>query len=114
MASQYNKKECTDHIGRRFNSLVEMCNSYKIPCDTYLQRMSRGWSQEKALTTPPRARSANKNHKTYNDKFDTFKDLCAYHGKDVCVVQARLNRGWSLDRALKTPVHFYTKKGQTK
>lgn len=45
-------KESIDHLGNVWPSLTDMCNYYKIPSDTYLKRISRGWTKEKALTTP--------------------------------------------------------------
>ena len=43
-----------DSEGRRFSNTAEMCAFYGIEKSTYLRRLERGWSQEKALLEPVR------------------------------------------------------------
>lgn len=43
-----------DYEGRRFSNTAEMCAFYGIEKSTYLRRLQRGWSQEKALLEPVR------------------------------------------------------------
>lgn len=49
-----NKKRynCTDHLGNKFKSIVDMTEFYNIPYNTLYMRLKRKWSLEKALTTP--------------------------------------------------------------
>lgn len=46
--------KCTDHLGKEYISQTEMCEHYKITIDAYIKRIKRGWTQERALTTPMR------------------------------------------------------------
>lgn len=47
-------KETVDHKGNVFASKTEMCDFYGISRKAYDQRISRGWSQEEALTNQVR------------------------------------------------------------
>ena len=62
-----NKKRnnCTDHLGNKFKSMVDMAKFYSIPYSTFYDRLKRRkWDLERALTTPdgrkPRGKHANK------------------------------------------------------
>jgi len=66
------KKEVENYEGRQFASITEMCEFHNIARSTYLRRVSRGWSKEKALTTSAREIdnsgmiSEKERHKKYN------------------------------------------------
>ena len=45
---------CYDHLGEKYYSVTSMCEHWGIARKLYEYRISHGWSQEKALTTPPR------------------------------------------------------------
>ena len=50
-----NKKRnnCTDHLGNKFKSMVDMAKFYNIPYSTFYDRLKRRkWDLERALTTP--------------------------------------------------------------
>ena len=49
-----------DHLGFTYDSVTAMCNQYGIPRTTYIRRLERGWTKEKALTTPSGNNKANK------------------------------------------------------
>jgi len=72
-------KLAKDHLGNEFTSTTEMCNAYDISRSAYLRRVSRGWSQEAALTTP-----VNEN---YNSKKEPLspeeqKAILSAYGKE--------------------------------
>lgn len=46
------EKSVTNHEGKEFASITEMCEFHGIGRRVYMQRIRRGWSKEKALTTP--------------------------------------------------------------
>lgn len=48
------EKVIKSYDGRRFRTTTEMCAFYGVERKTYLMRLKRGWSQEKALTEPVR------------------------------------------------------------
>lgn len=42
----------TDHLGKEYKSISEMCRMYSINRSVYNSRIKYGWDKEKALTTP--------------------------------------------------------------
>lgn len=46
------KFACTDHTGRYFGSISEMCTAYGITRTLYIYRIKKGLTQEEALTAP--------------------------------------------------------------
>ncbi len=44
-----------DHLGKKYYSITSMCIRWGIARKLYEYRVSRGWTLERALTTPPRA-----------------------------------------------------------
>lgn len=47
-------KEITDHTGRKFNSVKEMCSFYNLSYKTFKWRRFKGKTLEQALTVPLR------------------------------------------------------------
>ncbi len=45
-----NAKQVTDHNGKVFNSISELCRYHKIGLSTFRERIKRGWTIEEALT----------------------------------------------------------------
>jgi hypothetical protein len=45
------KVKVEDHLGNKYQNVMEMCKFYGVKYDTYYQRLQRGWSKERALTT---------------------------------------------------------------
>ena len=45
---------CYDHLGNKHYSRTAMCKYWGIPRKLYEYRITHGWTQEQALTTPPR------------------------------------------------------------
>lgn len=48
---------CSDHTGRKFRSVTQMCEYWHIERKTYTYRVSHGMSIEEALTTPSRIKN---------------------------------------------------------
>ena len=46
---------CYDHTGKKFYSRTSMCKHWGVKRKLYEYRISHGWSQEEALTTPPQS-----------------------------------------------------------
>ena len=45
------KVKVEDHLGNKYQNVMEMCKFYGVKYDTYYQRLQRGWGKERALTT---------------------------------------------------------------
>lgn len=79
-------KPCTDHKGRKFDSINSMCKFYKIKTPTYYSRIDAGMSQEKALTTPVTSYMSKPKDTIYEDSCDdkfmnTYKDFTKQRAK---------------------------------
>lgn len=49
---------CRDHDGKEFKSISAMCQHYGISRDVYADRIGKGWTQEDALCTPVKEKTA--------------------------------------------------------
>lgn len=105
-------KECKDHLGNKFESVKAMCDYWEITHIVFNARMRLGWSLQKALTTKIGAEKLIKPCMDHlGNKFESVKAMCNYWGIDSCNYLTRIRRGWTLDKALTTPV---TKRNSTK
>lgn len=99
------KQIVKDHLGNEFENKTAMCSHYNIDVSTFTNRTQKGWSLKKALTTPS-AKSAEtlscKDHK--GKKFTSQSAMCKKYGIELGTYQRRLERGWSIERALTTEI----------
>lgn len=71
-------------------------------------RFERGWSVEKALSTPT---STQERNLTYNGETHTITEWANIIGIKPSTLSTRLNGyGWSIEKALTTPVHAHRKR----
>ncbi|AHJ87206.1 hypothetical protein BCP8-2_168 [Bacillus phage BCP8-2] len=69
------------------------------------ERLKLGWSEEKAVTTPPTdAKKCNSKELTYNNKTQSLKDWSTELNMNYKTLAGRLRKGWSVERAFSTPV----------
>lgn len=52
IVEEYNSKYSTDHLGNKFNTRKDMLKYWGISSSSYQDRINKGWSLEKSLTTP--------------------------------------------------------------
>lgn len=104
-SSKHQKHKTIDHLNIEYNSVKELCDVYNITVDTYYIRQYRGWSLKDTLT-----KSVSKQPyqpKTIIDhngnKFSSQKEMLQYYNIHKNTYQNRINRGWSLEKALTTP-----------
>jgi hypothetical protein len=78
-------------------------------------RLQRGWSEERAITTPPNAHIPLL---TYKGKTMSFRDWNRELGLSKGGLESRIAAGWTVAEACETPPHFQEKTlthhGQTK
>lgn len=68
-------------------------------------RLARGWSVEKTLTTKPSPKNTHQyNSITYNGKTYKLTEWAKRVNIDYNVLRLRLQRGWSIENTLTTPV----------
>ena len=95
-------KPCIDHLGNKFNSVIEMCKHWNISSKNYNHRIRMGWSVESALTTPVNGTKLPKIDHLGN-VFDTIDSMCKYWGIEYSTLKRRIESGWSLEDALTRP-----------
>lgn len=99
------KKEVRDHNGKLFESVVEMCIFWGLPVYVYLSRRKTGWTVENALTTPTGTSTKAKECKDHKgNEFASLSDMCKFWSVKADVFCARMKRGWTLEKALETPI----------
>ncbi|MCR5670715.1 MAG: hypothetical protein K6G10_06885 [Butyrivibrio sp.] len=92
----YHGKECCDHTGRHFTSKEKMLRFWGITKSAYQSRLKKGWTLEKALTTPVRQK---KQSITYNGVvYDKLSDFCKEYGITLGTYYNQRKLGWTLDR----------------
>lgn len=100
-------KKCKDHLGNEYESISKMCRTYSIHRYTFYRRRLSGWSLEDALTTPVCETSASRS-KVCTDhlgnKYASKIKMCDAYDLDIKTYQSRIKAGWTLERALTTPV----------
>ncbi|MCC4370553.1 hypothetical protein LMB49_10790 [Limosilactobacillus reuteri] len=88
--------------------LVKMAkkNGVKLSSSVVANRLERGWSEKRIITTPPR--KTGKTY-TYNGHSYTLRDLVSLAKKDYGIefkspqtIDNRLRRGWTIERAIST------------
>ena len=87
-----------DHLGNEFENLKQMCEFYNITNSIYQDRMKRGWSLEKTLTTP------KIQHTSITDcngnTFKNMRELCAYYHIDRKKYYECIKKGMSQEEIL--------------
>lgn len=93
----------------RVQSASEWCKEFGVPYEVFMQRVysrTKSWSLDRALETPVRKKSSNKNTELIeiNGEKRTIRNWCRLMGVPVSTYRARVQRGgWSIQDALTTP-----------
>lgn len=102
------KRDCVDHLGNSYPSVRDMCRHYGVAFDTYYSRLHNGWTLKDTLTKSKvggtRGRGAIKCTDHEGNVFESRIEMANYWGIDIMVLNKRQRLGWSLKRALTTPV----------
>lgn len=98
----FTKKACTDHLGKRYDSIKDMCNAYNIKVVTFNTRIKNGWSLSDALTKEVGERGCNrkkcKDH--LGNTYSSISRMCLAYGIDTALYRTRLRQGWQLEDVL--------------
>lgn len=103
-------KGVSDHLGNNYPSETLMVKHYKIPLSTYRERIKKGWSMQKALTTP--VKPVYQSHKDcFGQSYESMVKMTkAYHVHRKTFMN-RINAGESLSQALGiTPLNHVLEK----
>ena len=108
----YTKRGVVDHLGVKYSSIPKLAKAYNIKVITLNDRLKRGWSMGKALTTPIDTSSHHKTKKISNVPvqdhkgvwYNSYYALAKAYGLSFSTLYGRLVKmGWSMEDALLTP-----------
>lgn len=104
------RRPTVDHTGRRFPTFRAMCAAWEQPEKRVARRLVKGRSLKDALTVPPAA--SGRPPETCTDhtgrEFPSLGAMCAAWGIAQGLFSHRIRGlGWSIKRALTTPVRHY-------
>ena len=88
---------------RRYNTMAEAAEAFGLSASVVRTRLAAGWSITRTFKTPPQ-RSGPVRAVTVNGKrYRNLQAAASAHGRKIETVYSRLDRGWSLERALNAP-----------
>ena len=97
----------TDHLGNIFEDKNQKCEFHHINPFTYDSRIRKGWSEEKALTTPVKQIEKHDRAKSVFDhegnEFSSIKEKCEFWDIPYNIYNERIKRGYSEEKALTKP-----------
>lgn len=97
------KENRTDHNGRVYRSLYEMCRTYGIRKTTYMSRLESGYTKKDALTIP--VKDIEKLREDVDGtECSSIKELCEKHNIKVRTYYSKLKQGYSKNDILNGKV----------
>jgi hypothetical protein len=98
---------CQDHLGNYYKNEKAMAAAYNIPYYTFRARKVAGWTLRDSLMIPVtggRAGTICKDH--LGNEYKSVARMCDHYGITRYTFRSRLSYGWSLEKALTTPVRI--------
>lgn len=105
-AKAYTPRVGLDYEGEHYDSRADLAGVHDVPVNRLKSRLARGMSLQDALTTPKKekreiaGKPVTYNGKTYNSRTALCEDL----GLNKNTINQRIADGWTLERAIETPV----------
>lgn len=106
--SRLSEEDRTDFNGKVWETKGEMCLFYGVSTSALDDRLRRGWSLKKALTTSVTKPKSCEDH--LGNKYKTTTEMCRHYGISPSVFNNRQLNGWSLEKTLTTPIKSLSKK----
>lgn len=94
-------------INGKFDTMRGWAKRNGLPIGTVKARIKRGWTKEEAVTTPLQtigARKKDLKEYTYKGKTMILSEWSRELDIPESTLMRRLERGWSVERALRTPL----------
>lgn len=85
-----------DHIGNKYDSILEMCNHYNVEKPIFEARIRMGWGLEKALTFE----RYEKCYDHLGNIFESVNDMCRHYKINKATFRQRIKKGIPLELAL--------------
>ena len=109
----FREKPCTDHNGRKYDSISDMARAYDLPATIVIGRFYRGWDLKTALTAPIGYRRPKNVHTDHEGNvFSTQREMCKAWGVSESLYRMRINHGMTKKQALTAPRWYQAKGGQ--
>ncbi len=94
---------CFDHLGNRYESIRQLCDTYDILPSTYHDRLKSGMSLEEVLTKSEKKKKRSGVTDHQGNYFKSVNKMCAYWGITKSVFSHRMKSGdFTLKEALET------------
>jgi hypothetical protein len=92
-------------LGLKFKTVAEAARYFGIQASALLFRLDKGYSPEQSVGLEPLSWTSPRWTAVEIDgmTFPTIKEAAAYFGHPANRIRNRTNKGWSIERALKTP-----------
>lgn len=103
-----NNKECTDHLGNKFESVHDMCKHYKVPYSTFIKRRGQGLGLEECLSSVRHwsRRNGNEVIDHLGNRFPSVVDMCRHYNIECSTYKYRKKQGLSLEERLTKQVKY--------
>ena len=100
---KYSKNPATDHLGNDYPSCHAMCQHYNLDMYLYKRRIKKGWSKEKALTTPSNYKEPQGQPVTDHKgvAYPSQKKLCDAYGIHPSVFSRKFKKGYPMKDILE-------------
>ena len=95
----HNAKKCEDHLGNKYETLKEMCETYGVSTSMYRSRINKGMSVEEALTKERIDRSM-KTVDYVGNGFNSIRKMHKSYDIPVCTYEYRIKHGKNEAEAL--------------
>lgn len=106
----FREKSCTDHKGRKYDSISDMARAYDLPATIVIGRFYRGWDLKTALTAPIGYRRPKTVHTDHEGNvFNTQREMCKAWGVSESLYRMRRIHGLSQKQALTAPKGYSRK-----
>lgn len=107
-----------DHLGNEFKTKTEMYAYYNKPGTTVKNRLKRGWTLEQALTIDNESNSQKINfgkpcYDHLGNKYPNIRSMCEAYETTEKVYWGRVRIGWSVEKALTTPLQTQPSNSKT-
>ena len=91
----------TDHLGVKFKSVKEMCESWNISQEVYFSRLRIGMSKKEALTTPITKQTRRIEVEYNGKKYESIRKLACDIGISYGTLIYKIKAGYSLNEAIE-------------
>lgn len=104
----------TDHLGRVYPTVEDMCEAWGVSVNNYDTRRHKGYSLEECLTGIKKRIIVNNIYEVKDhlgNKFESILKMCEYYNVPYCTYKDRQKKGLSIEECLAdyVPVNFRCK-----